>query len=57
MKSADGGLWTFSWVICRLCGHRHMAVYPCDIIEEENQECPRCRHMTCEPEDDDQEDA
>ena len=36
-------------VACRLCGDRHVSVYPADIAEEENMECPTCGHMTCEP--------
>jgi hypothetical protein len=34
---------------CRVCGHREVAVYPSDIVHEDNQECGRCHAMASEP--------
>lgn len=34
---------------CRVCGHREVAVYPCDIHDEDNQECARCHASASEP--------
>jgi len=50
----DAG-WTYGWCVCRLCGHRHMSVWPLAILDEDCQECPKCGHMTAEPENDSEE--
>ena len=34
---------------CRVCNYEHIAVYPENIQDEDNQECPKCRAMACEP--------
>lgn len=43
------------WVECRLCGHRHVSVWPEKMVGgEENQECPNCGNMTCAPVEDEE---
>ena len=44
--------WCCAAVECRMCGGRHVSVYPADIVDECSQECPDCGHMTCEPTED-----
>jgi hypothetical protein len=34
-------------VQCRMCGDKHMAVYP-EGADDECLQCPRCEHMACE---------
>lgn len=46
--SGDKG-WLVATVECRVCSHRHISVYPASILEEDNQECPNCHAMSCEP--------
>lgn len=41
--------WMAAICVCRVCSHRHVSVYPADITEEDNQECPRCHAMAAEP--------
>lgn len=41
--------WLAAMCECRVCSKRHVSVYPTDIREEENQECPRCKAPACEP--------
>lgn len=41
--------WLVATVECRVCSDKHVSVYPADIAEEDNQECARCRSMSCEP--------
>lgn len=43
--------WKTITVLCRICKHRHVSVYPADIVDEEHQECPDCHNMTCGPEE------
>jgi len=43
------GGWRAAWCACRVCGHRHVAVYPAAIEDEDNQECPACLSMAAEP--------
>lgn len=40
-------------VECRICGGRHISVWPVDIIDEDMQECLYCGHMTCGPVEED----
>lgn len=49
--TASDGRWRHGWVVCRICGHRHMSVWPMDIVDECAQECSRCGHLACEPEE------
>lgn len=50
-RGPEGKGWLVAWVVCRMCKHRHVSVYPAAIMEsiEDNQECPKCHNMTCEP--------
>lgn len=48
-EECDDVLWKVAMVECRICGHRHISVYPDNIKEEENQECTNCHNMTAEP--------
>lgn len=40
-------------VVCRICGHRHTAMYTED-EDEESLECPECGNNTCEPLDEEE---
>jgi hypothetical protein len=52
----EGTLWKTAWVVCRICGHRHVSVYPLvDELDECALQCPNCEHMTCEPDEEDDE--
>lgn len=44
--------WLVALCKCRVCGKEHVSVYPEDIWEEENQECPTCHAMAAEPMED-----
>jgi hypothetical protein len=48
-------MWITSLLKCRICGTTHVAVYPSDIDDEDNQECPECGNMGCEPVDDNED--
>lgn len=43
------GNWCTGMLECRMCGDRHVSVWPEEIMDEDCQECPNCGHMTCEP--------
>lgn len=43
------------WLRCRMCGDRFVAVWPVSIVDEERQECGSCGHMTCGPEEEEEE--
>ena len=40
--------WLASTMKCRVCSHRHISVYPENIFEEDNQECPKCHARAAE---------
>lgn len=41
--------WVASMALCAQCGNKHVAVYPTDIINEFEQQCPYCGAMACFP--------
>lgn len=53
-EDAHGGKWWTGWMVCRMCGHRQMAIVP--VADEEDDvltrcECAHCGSMTSEKED------
>lgn len=43
------GPWKTALCECRICGNKHVAVYPWPVTDEMNLECPNCGYMTCQP--------
>ena len=39
--------WDFAVFECRICGHRHTAVVPCQMSDTDN-ECDNCGNMTAD---------
>jgi len=52
-----GYVWWTGMVECRICGDRHVTVMPIKKGTDppDNQPCPKCKHPTCEPVEDDDE--
>lgn len=40
--------WRTALVVCRVCDHEHVAVWP-ETADETALECPHCHSMSCEP--------
>lgn len=45
--------WWTGWVQCRICSDRHVSVIQVDDhgCVPEDQECPTCGNMSCDPEE------
>ena len=44
--------WWAGWVVCDVCGNRHVSVIETDADRAnlDDQECPNCSCMSCDPE-------
>lgn len=49
--ACSGYVWWTGLVECRICSHRHVSIMPIkkDSTAPENQQCARCKNMTCDP--------
>jgi hypothetical protein len=45
----DGTKWRAADLECRVCGHRHVGVWPTSAVDDADLECSRCGEMACEP--------
>lgn len=41
--------WWAGWVVCAVCGNRHVSVIPFEEDNLDDQECPGCGCMSCDP--------
>ncbi len=44
----EEGPYFAGWVVCAVCGYRHVEVHPIGMYAR--GECPRCGAMACDPE-------
>jgi len=51
----DGTEWCSGALVCRMCAHEHVSVWPASIVDEECQECPECGNMTAGPSEDEED--